>query len=254
MKRGYKVIISAAIAFGVTILPLQANVMAVSSTKSIAKQNKIWNKVKTKRIKKDLTNINVDLKIPVVQGIKDKKIQNDINSKIKNDIMKFSDESIKQANKDAAEMKKSNIPFRKYEAVTDFSLKYLKNNILSITTDEYSFTGGAHGNTLRTPYNFNTVNGKTIALKDLFKKGYDYKTVINKEIKRQMALNKDMMYYTNPSEAFKSISDNQTYYIKDGNIVIYFSQYEIAPYAAGFPEFPISVKLFDGNLNSEYKF
>ena len=39
---------------------------------------------------------------------------------------------------------------------------------------------------------------------------------------------------------FKSIEDKQKFYIQDDNIVVYFDLYDIAPYAAGIPEFKIA--------------
>jgi hypothetical protein len=253
MRKNLKFLICTTIALGTIILPFSSRVLGVENKKGVTKQVVASKPVTTSEIKKSEQNINIDLKIPTINGIKNKKIETQINNTIKNDIMKFSNELQKQANRDAISAKKANMHFNKYEVATDYSLKYLKNNIFSMTVDFYGYTGGAHGNTNRVPYNINTENGKSIELKDLFKKGYDYKSTINAEIKRQMPLKKDNMFYTDPKEAFKSISNNQPYYLKDGNIVIYFGQYEIAPYVAGFPEFEIPVKLFDGNLNPEYK-
>ncbi|MBF7084764.1 DUF3298 domain-containing protein, partial [Desulfallas sp. Bu1-1] len=42
---------------------------------------------------------------------------------------------------------------------------------------------------------------------------------------------------------FQSISENHPYYIKDNYIVLCFGAYEIAPYAAGMPEFKIPIDL-----------
>ncbi|MFB4475682.1 RsiV family protein, partial [Oceanobacillus caeni] len=40
---------------------------------------------------------------------------------------------------------------------------------------------------------------------------------------------------------FTKIEPNQYFYIADKTLVIYFQLYELAPYAFGFPMFPISV-------------
>ena len=52
---------------------------------------------------------------------------------------------------------------------------------------------------------------------------------------------------------FKSIEDKQKFYIQDDNIVVYFDLYDIAPYAAGIPEFIINVNKIDHILKPEYK-
>ena len=50
-----------------------------------------------------------------------------------------------------------------------------------------------------------------------------------------------------------SIEDKQKFYIQDDNIVVYFDLYDIAPYAAGIPEFIINVNKIDHILKPEYK-
>jgi hypothetical protein len=44
------------------------------------------------------------------------------------------------------------------------------------------------------------------------------------------------------------ITDEQPFYIGDGQIVVYFAQYEIAPYAAGMSEFAIPVSVMPGTI------
>ena len=47
-------------------------------------------------------------------------------------------------------------------------------------------------------------------------------------------------------------SDNQKFYLDDSKIVIYFDLYEIAPYAAGIPEFPIIVENIKPQIKEDY--
>ncbi|WP_231505605.1 RsiV family protein [Bacillus sp. EB01] len=42
-------------------------------------------------------------------------------------------------------------------------------------------------------------------------------------------------------EPFTGIKPNQDYYIADKAIVLFFQLYDLAPYAYGFPYFPISI-------------
>ena len=53
---------------------------------------------------------------------------------------------------------------------------------------------------------------------------------------------------------FKGIEDKQKFYIQDDNLVIYFDLYDIAPYVASIPEFPINVSKIDHILKPEYKY
>jgi hypothetical protein len=86
-------------------------------------------------------------------------------------------------------------------------------------------------------------------LKDLFKDGYDYKTVINKEVNQQISLAPDN--YFSGDLGFKGIGDDQKYFLEDGFLVVYFSQYEIAPYVTGIPEFKIPLSQFQDGIKTE---
>ena len=55
-------------------------------------------------------------------------------------------------------------------------------------------------------------------------------------------------------ESFKGIKEEQDFYLTQGSLVIYFTPYEIAAYAAGFPEFEISWAEIDDLINKEGDF
>jgi hypothetical protein len=99
----------------------------------------------------------------------------------------------------------------------------------------------------RVAYNYDLNTGNEIKLASMFKMDFNYKDFINKEILRQMKTSEDIFFYDG-EEKFKTISDEQRFYLSEGNIVIYFSLYEIAPYAAGIPEFKIPFSSFSQNI------
>ena len=47
---------------------------------------------------------------------------------------------------------------------------------------------------------------------------------------------------------FMGIDKQQSFYIKDGHLVVYFGLYEIAPYVAGIQEFKLPLDSFGSNL------
>lgn len=104
-------------------------------------------------------------------------------------------------------------------------------------------------------YSINKETGEIAELKDLFRDGADYKAAISENIKQQMAeqmASDDSVYYwlndtEIPDENFKSISDNQNYYFnKDGQLVISFDEYEVAPGYMGAVEFIIPDEVLAG--------
>lgn len=199
-----------------------------------------------KNIKNSSEYINVDVKFPVIGGLNNTEIQNKINVRFEKDAESFINENTKNAQKDSEDFKKQGIELRKYEAVSQYCLQYNKNGFLSITVDYYMYTGGAHGMTDRVAYNYDLNTGEELKLSHLFKKDFNYKDFINNEILKQMKTGEDI--YFHDEGGFKTISDDQRFYLADGNIVIYFTQYEIAPYAAGIPEFKIQLSGLKDNL------
>jgi hypothetical protein len=50
---------------------------------------------------------------------------------------------------------------------------------------------------------------------------------------------KDTGNYFSDEITYKNISNSQNYYIENKELIVFFQHYEIAPYAAGIPEFKI---------------
>ena len=102
------------------------------------------------------------------------------------------------------------------------------------------------------PYNIDLRKGNFIALKDIFKDNVDYKMLINKEIENQIKEMRKNEKYIDKIYEFHGIKENQKFYLQDGKIVIFFDLYDIAPYAAGVPEFPITSKNIENQIELEY--
>lgn len=122
------------------------------------------------------------------------------------------------------------------ELVANYEIKTNERGILSLNLIVYSFTGGAHGMTTVQSLTFDTKTGKQYALKDLFKPNSHYEEKISAIISKKI---KD--WDIQLLEPFKGIRSDQDFYIADTSLVIYFQLYEIAPYAWGFPYFPIPI-------------
>lgn len=94
-------------------------------------------------------------------------------------------------------------------------------------------------------YNLDKETGKYVHLADLFPEGYDYVTAISEDIKAQMmqrmAEDENQSYFINsdmPEEDFQQIAPDQQFYVnQDGQLVIVFNEYEVAPGSMGCPQF-----------------
>ncbi|WP_343345084.1 DUF3298 and DUF4163 domain-containing protein [Terrisporobacter petrolearius] len=206
------------------------------------------NTVNSEVLKKQNKYLKSTLEIPIINS-GNSKIDDKVNGKIKDDILSFYEESLKEAQSflEDFELDESNF-------AADASYEVKKNTVstISILIKYYKYSGGAHGYYEYVPYNIDLRNGDSLTLKDIFKKDVEYKEIIDKEVEKQIKeLGKkekdlDKVY------DFYGIKENQKFYLKDDEIVIYFDLYDIAPYAAGIPEFPITVDNIKDQIKEEY--
>lgn len=225
----------------------KTNKAPVTLKKIVAKKTvKQSVKVTSKEIKSENEFININIKIPVVQGMKDKSAEDKFNKNIESNIISFKEDMVKEAKLSSEEFKKQGFNFNHYEATSWYTVFYNKDNILSMTVSTYQYTGGAHGMEVTTSYNIDTKTGKNIALKDVFKKGVDYKKIINNEIKNEIKETKKEGYN------FVTITDNQNFFFNKGALNIKFNAYDIAPYSEGAPLFEISVSKLKNYINPQF--
>lgn len=193
----------------------------------------------SEELKEDNEAFSSILRIPVVSGLLKKNVESKINSVLKTDAIKFKASIEKQAKEAFEYSQKGTEPrFNKYTADTSFEVRYNDKDVLSLTVLYAQYTGGAHGLEVQKGYTFDLKTGKILNLSDLFAVGFDYDEVISDEILGYMKLHQQE-YFPEAITSFKKIKSDQPYYIENGNLVIYYGEYEIAPYAAGIPEFRI---------------
>ena len=193
-------------------------------------------------IEEEQEALKVDMAFPLVQGMKDKQLEEKINQIIQGDILHFKNRLQAESEEYLQLARSEGWEIRKYIATTYYIVHYQKDDLLSLSVFYYSYTLGAHGYTLQRAYNFNLVNGEVILLGDIFKENKDYVDIINQEIKRQINLNPQE--YFSEWSVFQSISQEQLFYFIEDGIVVYFGLYEIAPYASGIRYFKIPYSLF----------
>ncbi len=93
-------------------------------------------------------------------------------------------------------------------------------------------------------YNIDKATGEYVKIGGLFKEGSDYIGIISRNIISQMMArmdaDEDAVYWIAGDNAFIAIKPDQNYYFNDnGELVIVFDEYEVAPGSMGSPEFVI---------------
>lgn len=181
----------------------------------------------------------VTVNYPVIDGLSDKNVQNAINSRLKTIFTKY--------RKDIKE--KDNL-----EVDDSFTAEQI-NNLLIIRRSGYDYLlGAAHGMPLRDYYFIDLKTGEFYQLKDLFKNNSNYVTKLSDIVKKQMQdemKNNENYFFT---DTYKGIKEDQCFYLKKDRLVIYFDVYDIAAYAAGFPEFMIPFKDIETLINKDGAF
>lgn len=167
------------------------------------------------------------------------------------DVKQLTDAVIKNYEESAAQLPDSHIGLEiDYQVITNnndwFTLKLILHYAAGSSNTEYHF------------YHIDKKAGKIVSLSDIFVEGYDYIGLISNDIIRQMNEQMDadpqITYWvkrenTTSFYEFESINENQNFYFdNDGNLVIVFQKYEVAPGSMGTCEFTINKSLFEKYL------
>ncbi|MFD2368456.1 DUF3298 and DUF4163 domain-containing protein [Brevibacillus sp. GCM10020057] len=205
--------------------------------------------ITSKVIRQKTAEYEANITIPVISGLADKAFEAKLNA----DLLKQAQDALQNcqimSREDAAAAKKYGYPLRPHALDISYEVHSV-GKLVAFSLQTYSYTGGAHGMTDVTYYNIANVDkAKNLSLSDLFQPGYDYRYVLNHLIQQQIQANPE----TKDIYSFEAISDNQSFSFENGNLVIHFSQYEIAPYAAGMPAFTIPGHSFLNLLKPEVR-
>ena len=186
-------------------------------------------------------NINEYIYYPQMENLKNPIIQNKINTIIKNDIKDFISKSKNSLNGSKIGVSVYNIDY------------FLNDNIISLDLT-YSANDGTVTNYILYDkgYNLDLTTGENYKLKDVFKDNFDYVTNINNIIKKEIEKNNSNSEYKYDYN-FKSIKENQEYYIYRGNLVVMFEAGEILSKDFGNVKFYIPMSIFDNNVNPIFK-
>lgn len=184
----------------------------------------------------------VDIKIPEIDGLKDKDLQEQINKDVQNDMNKAVEETkvvleeYKQARIETG-TKEEDIVLP--ELVADYDVKCNSKDYISFKIWVTQDFASAYYQEFY--YNYDLNKNSKVTLEDLL--GKDYVSVANEQISEEIAersKDENNVYFGENDGGFESITEDQTFYVNEnGNPVIIFNKYEIAPGYMGMPEFEI---------------
>lgn len=186
--------------------------------------------------------LSLKISYPKIRMIHNLYVQNHINSYYSNKAQQFyryASTSLKQLAIDSYHYaNENNYPFIEYEAVMNYTVTKNEDYLLSTFFDQYVFTGGAHGNTIRSSINWDLQNGKVLSLSDLC----DPKIILGEIIESAhlQAKENPFLYFENYEELLIKYFNEDNFYLTQTGISVFYQQYEIGPYASGIIVFDVS--------------
>lgn len=203
-------------------------------------------------------NAVVEINIPVAQG--ETELAKRINTKIEDHIanmLNFSEEESDTISLTGA-IKNFNNEYKAFkddfeesaliwEATFDGEVTYNSESVISIAVSSYSNTGGAHGNTNVTFYNFDKGTGKILAINEMINDVNSFKKIAEKHFLSNVTLNDNESYDDYFFGEGFQLPENIGF--NDEGLILFYNTYEIAPYAMGITEFTIPFNEIEPILN-----
>lgn len=133
---------------------------------------------------------------------------------------------------------KEGFPIRMYGAAQMYQITYLQSCIISLYYDQYEYTGGAHGNTIRSAQTWQLHKCGMLKLDELVHCPPDFKSYILSAVNKQIEKEPDI-YFQNYKDLASETFNKNSFYCTPQGIKVFYQQYDIAPYSSGIREFVI---------------
>ena len=132
-------------------------------------------------------------------------------------------------------------PVRVFEAVLDYTVTLNEDCTLSLYYDRYEYTGGAHGNTLRTSDTWDVASCAHIRFTALCVSPANCREYVVGEIIRRIEaqIAEGEFYFDDYGKNAALYFNPRSFYLVPEGMMIYYQQYELAPYSSGIREFLI---------------
>lgn len=202
----------------------QGSYHAASHTLNLTKRQTNNIQITSETISPQDKNADILIRYPQLSGLSNTDAQEAINKVLKEQAESFAADAKTKSQKRDSELE------RKYEFDGTFLVTFNREGVLSIVTDYHEYLGGAHGSTLRKGFTFSLKDGKQLTINDLLSSSTDAKKKLNTKLKEN--IKKDGY-----ADVFNGLKEDPDFYVKETGLTIFYQQYEIAPFAVGFPTY-----------------
>lgn len=202
---------------------------------------------------KDMTaKVNIpEVKVENASGKTDEAATKELNDQVK----EYTDQIIQQYKADV----KATGGDGKEELTTDYKVVTDNSHLFSLKMDTVVALNTSDVTTKI--YHVDKVSGKMITIQDIFQKDSNYLAILTKEVKRQMreqmAADDNISYFIDdtdmPELNWKGLTKDANFYFnKQGEFILAFDKYEVAPGYMGALEFTIPADVIRDIMKPEY--
>ncbi len=195
---------------------------------------------------KGIAVLHYKIEYPQFSGIYFQRMLSELNMLYKARALTYQQACMQQLFYDASaqydEAQANDYPFHMFEAYVTFEVTYNTDCTLSLYFDRYEFRGGAHGGTTRYSDTWNLQRECCMLLCDYFASSTNYKAYSIQTINNQIAAqvkSESGSYFDDYEKLVARYFNPRSFYLTMEGVVIYYQQYEIAPYASGIPVFTL---------------
>lgn len=195
-----------------------------------------------------------DLKYPVFYNVKNgyfqvsESILKNLNNTISSSIYDFKQgifEEEQQINTQNPDGSKTKVNYRVY---SNYDLTFNKNQVISLILSLTALdNNNPQYNDLHN-YNIDLLTGNQLLLKDIFRPNVDYLKLVSDFVNFKINQNPTFYY----PDASVDIPEDQSFYLTDQGIVIYFGLDEISPAANDIPKFLMEFSNFESYINPRF--
>lgn len=205
--------------------------------------------INLKNYKIDKNGFDISIDVPKIEGLRNKELEYEMNKEFEEEGKRLYEEYVNEMK----ELEKEGVEGRELFK-SWYEVKTNNNDILSIIVYNYYAQGSS--NTTTKIYNIDKKNDTVLTLEGMFN-GDSYINVISENIKEQMRTrmkeDSGQTYWIDQEDGFfefEKIDKNQDFYINDnGDIVICFDKYDVAPGSQGLVEFEIPNEVIEKLMN-----
>ena len=203
----------------------------------------------------ETTLVNIKYSYPIIVSKRNSEFFSSINYEYKLKAEKFLKEA--EESKEEAESLYEDIKevFRPYTRELDFDINMNNKGLMSITTNNYYYNGGAHGSYVMQSRTFDFNNEIELTVDEVINNDlWNIKENVYELFKQK--LQKDGLVLDEIwGDILKEEVDNVNFYLKENALVFYFNAEQIAPYVLGVQTVEVSYddKIFLIDISSDKK-